>query len=166
MDKQNILPKRKKNRLEDFDYSSCGAYFITICTSKRQNCFWKNTSAKIDCPQDVELSRYGELANEAVKNISQTYPAISVETYVIMPNHLHLLLLIKTDDLGRPMVAPTISRVIKQLKGFVSKRAGVSFWQKSFYDRVIRNREEYQECAKYIYENPLRWYYDELYFEE
>ena len=64
------------------------------------------------------------------------------------------------------MVAPTMSRVIKQLKGIVSKQVGNGIWQKSFYDHVIRNREDYEEHLRYIYENPSRWRHDKLYTEE
>ena len=64
------------------------------------------------------------------------------------------------------MVAPTISRVVKQLKGCVSKQIGFSIWQKLFYDHIVRNREDYNEINKYIHENPMNWQLDELYTEE
>ena len=64
------------------------------------------------------------------------------------------------------MVAPTVSRVVQQLKGYVSKQIGKSICQKSFYDHVIRDREDYEKHVRYIYENPLRWRNDELYSEE
>ena len=91
---------------------------------------------------------------------------LRVDNYVIMPNHIHLLLIICADENGRPMVAPTVSRVIQQLKGYVTKRIGYSIWQKLYYDHVIRGREDYNEINKYIHENPARWFYDELYSEE
>ena len=160
------LPKRKRNRLENFDYSSCGAYFITICTLKKQNYFWNNVGATIGRPQDIILSTYGKMADTAIQNIPSAYSALSLESYVIMPNHIHLLLRVRSDEYGRPMVAPTISRVINQLKGNVSKQIGTSIWQKSFYDHIIRNRDDYEEHIKYIYENPIRWHFDELYEKE
>lgn len=64
------------------------------------------------------------------------------------------------------MVAPTVSQVVNQLKGYVSKKAGKPVWQKSFHDHIIRGREDYDEIAKYICENPMRWYDDSLYTEE
>ena len=166
MDNGKELPKRKRNRLENYDYSSCGAYFITVCTLERQNYFWENVGAIIDRPQDVELSTYGKMVDQAIQNIPSSYPALSLESYVIMPNHIHLLVRVCADEYGRPLVAPTMSRVVKQLKGVVSKQAGISIWQKSFHDHIIRNREDYEEHLRYIYENPVRWYYDELYAEE
>ena len=166
MDSGKELPKRKRNRLENYDYSSCGAYFITVCTLEKQNYFWENVGAIIDRPQDVELSTYGKMVDQAIKNIPSAYPALSLESYVIMPNHIHLLVRVCADEYGRPLVAPTMSRVVKQLKGVVSKQAGISIWQKSFHDHIIRNREDYEEHLRYIYENPIRWCYDELYAEE
>ncbi len=164
MDKD--LPQRKKNRLENYDYSSYGVYFLTICTLKRRNHFWGNVGAIIDRPQSVELSDNGNVVNEAINNIPVIYPALSLESYVIMPNHIHLLLRVRANKDGRPMVAPTMQQVAKQLKGYVSKQVGQSLWQKSFHDHIIRNREDYEEHLRYIHENPTRWYYDELYTEE
>lgn len=125
-----------------------------------------HVGAIIDRPQDVELSQYGKMVDNAIQNIPSAYPALSLEGYIIMPNHIHLLVRVCADEYGRPLVAPTMSRVIKQLKGIVSKQAGLGIWQKSFHDHIIRNREDYEEHLRYIYENPLRWRYDELYTEE
>ena len=150
-------PQRKKNRIEHYDYSSCGAYFITICTSGRRNYFWNSVGATIGRPQDVDLSQYGKIADEAINNIPVIYPALKLDHYVIMPDHIHLLLMICADEYGRPMVAPTMSRVVQQLKGYITKRIGQSIWQKLFFDHVIRNRQDYEEHVKYIYDNPMRW---------
>lgn len=155
MDKE--LPSRKRNRLKHYDYSSCGAYFITICTSDRRNFFWNGVGATIGRPQDVDLSQYGKLVDEAINNIPSIYPALKLDHYVIMPDHIHLLLIIRADEYGRPMVAPTISRVVQQLKGYITKRIGHSIWQKLFFDHVIRNRQDYEEHVKYICDNPVKW---------
>ena len=165
MKQENTIPNRKKNRLENYDYSACGAYFITICTAERKSYFWENVGAIIDRPQDVELSRYGKLADSAIQKIPTVYPALALESYVIMPNHIHLLLRICADECGRPLVAPTMSMIVKQFKGIVSKQIGRSIWQKSFHDHIIRNRSDFDEHLKYIYENPLKWRDDELYVE-
>lgn len=163
----NKTPHRKKNRLENHDYSSCGGYFLTICALERRNYFWEHAEANgsseydaeriINHPRDVKLSEYGRIVEQAIKNIPAVYPAVTIGEYVIMPDHVHLLLVIHTDELGRPMVAPTMSRIVQQLKGYVTKRIGVSIWQKLFFDHVIRNQQDYQEHVKYIYENPMRW---------
>ena len=155
MDKE--LPNRKRNRLEHYDYSSCGAYFITICAAERRNYFWNHVGATIGRPQDVDLSQYGKLADEAIHNIPSIYPALEVDHYVIMPDHIHLILMIRADKNGRPMVAPAVSQVVQQLKGYITKRIGQSIWQKLFFDHVIRNRQDYEEHVKYIFDNPEKW---------
>ncbi len=157
MENEKELSKRKDIRLKNYDYSSSGGYFLTICTSERRNYFWENVGATIGRPQDIVLSRYGNVVDEAIKNIPSIYPAIDINCYVIMPDHIHLLLIIRADEYGRPMIVPTMSRVVQQLKGYITKRIGCSIWQKLFIDHVIRNREDYEKHVKYIYENPMRW---------
>ena len=159
------LPKRKPNRLSDYDYSSPNAYFITICTDKRRNLFWKNVGAIIDRPQDVPLTDLGFIIQRCINEIPQHYPAITLEHFVIMPNHIHLLLQINTGDDGRSMIAPTISTVVRLLKGEVSRQAGFSVWQKGFYDHIIRNDCDYLNIWNYIDGNPGKWVEDKLYNE-
>lgn len=151
------LPQRKQNRLKEYDYSMPGAYFITICTKDRKKLFWADVGASIARPQDVILSNYGIIVQNAIINISQRYPMVTVDHYVIMPNHIHLLLCVASVIDGRPMVAPTVSRVIQQMKGYVTKQIGHSVWQKLFHDHVVRNEKDYQEIWNYIDGNPMRW---------
>ena len=161
---ENELQKRKNIRLEAFHYGAGYVYFITICTKDRRNYFWNDAGATIGRPQDVPLTDYGKIADSAINNISEIYPTVFIETYVIMPNHIHLIIRIDgEDENGRPMVAPTVDRIIKQFKGYVSKTVNEQIWQKRFYDHVIRGREDYEEIRKYIYENPINWETDELY---
>ena len=160
----NKLPERKPNRLKNYDYSSVGAYFITICTKNKEKIFW-DVGATIGRPPTVHLNEKGKIVEQAIKNISNIYPMVIVEMYAVMPNHIHLLLRICPDEYGRPMVAPTMSNVIKQMKGYATKQIGEPIWQKLFHDRVVRNREEFDKIAKYIYENPLNWEKDCFYNE-
>ena len=157
------LPIRKRNRLDGYPYDSCGMYFITLCTLDRKSLFWENVGAITDRPQEITLSRYGKIVEEALMQIPQVYPAVFVESYTVMPNHIHLLLSVGLDEGGRPVVAPTISRIVQQLKGIVVKRIGRPIWQKSFYDHIIRDQRDYEEHLRYIEENPLKWELDELY---
>lgn len=156
------LPKRKQNRLSEYDYSTANAYFITICTQNRRNLFWESVGAIIDRPQSVRLSAYGEIVNQAIRNIPSVYPAVSVDKYVIMPNHVHLLLQICSDADGRSMIAPTISTIVRQMKGTVTKQAGFPVWQKGFHDHVVRGSVDYQEIGEYIENNSAKWTEDKL----
>ena len=158
------IKKRKANRLKEFDYGAGHAYFVTICTKNRQKLFWESVGASIARPQDAPLTAWGKIVDEAISNISLIYPQVSVDCYVIMPNHIHLLINIYCEDEnGRAMLAPTLSRVVQQMKGTVTKAIGTPIWQKLFYDHVIRNKQDYEEISRYIYENPLNWETDELY---
>ena len=156
------LLKRKPNRLTEYDYSTSNAYFITICTHNRENLFWRDVGAIIDRPEKVPLNKLGMMVKQAVFDIPNHYPAITVDHSVIMPNHIHLLLQINTDINGRSMIAPTISTVVRLMKGAVSKQAGFSVWQKGFYDHVIRNDNDYRDIWNYIEGNPGKWAEDKL----
>ena len=154
-------PIRKSIRLKEYDYTQNGVYFITICTQQKQHLFW-NVGAIMDRPpKQPELSRIGLIAEKLINKIPDIYPAVHIEKYTVMPNHVHILIgIYQTYPDGRSMIAPTISRIIQQYKGAVSKEAGTSIWQKSFYEHIIRNEQEYQQIWKYIDENPLKWEQD------
>ena len=156
------FPKRRQNRLVPFDYSAPSAYFITVCTRNRRNLFWTNVGAIIDRPENVPLTDLGHLVRESIEEIPKHYPAVTIDNYVIMPNHIHLLLQICTDEDGRSMIAPTISTVVRQMKGSVSKQAGESVWQKGFHDHIVRGNADYQDIWRYIEGNPGKWAEDRL----
>ncbi|MBR5616981.1 MAG: transposase [Oscillospiraceae bacterium] len=156
------LPKRKQNRLSEYDYSTPNAYFITVCTNDRKNLFWKDVGAIIDRPENVPLTDLGAYVKKVIYDIPNHYPAITVDHAVVMPNHIHLLLRIHTDDNGRSMIAPTISTVVRQIKGIVSKSAHFPVWQKGFHDHVIRGEQDYLDVWNYIEGNPGKWTEDVL----
>ena len=160
------LPKRKQNRLAEYDYSQPNAYFITICTKNKEKLFWENVGASIARPEDVRLSKYGKIVVEAIEKISKIYPVITVDNYVVMPNHIHLLMQIHSDSSGRAMLAPTISIVIQQMKGYAMKKIGRSIWQKLFHDHVIRDEKGYLKIWNYIEGNPSKWEEDCFYMKE
>lgn len=151
---------RKQIRLKTFDYSSNGAYFVTICTKNKEKLFWKSSTDE----GDYELSDCGIIVDNSISMVSQHYPNISVEKYVIMPNHIHMILLID-NPFGLAMRAPTIGNVLCQMKGYITKQIGKSIWQKSFYDHIIRDERDYQKIWDYIDTNPLKWTLDCYYVE-
>lgn len=164
------LPKRKKIRLQGYDYSQNGLYFVTFCVKDRHELLGRIVGAIINRPinnaqyPNVELSEYGLITDDSINDISNHYPDISVDKYVIMPNHIHMILMIQNENAnGRLIIAPTISTVIQQLKRNISQKIGFSIWQKSFHDHIIRNEKEYLKIWQYIDENPLKWE-DDCYF--
>ena len=116
------LPARKAILLPKYDYSQPGAYFVTICTRDRQNLFWsavpiEPVGAAISRPQNgtdlpCRLTRFGELAEKAIGNISTRYETVTVDKYVIMPNHIHLLVSVSEKNCGRLIAAPTLSTIV------------------------------------------------------
>lgn len=145
---------RKNIRLTEFDYNTPGAYFVTVCTHDRQAIFWENVGATIGRPEDVRLSAAGQIVEQAIRNIPACYPGVYVDVYTVMPDHIHLLLQIEAEE-GRAMPAPTVSRVVQQLKGAVTKRLKCRVWQKGFYDHVVRGDADYREIWTYIEANPM-----------
>ena len=100
MENEKALPKRKDPRLRGFDYSKTGAYFLTICTQNRKNILSTIVGEGSPLPQ---LTPYGEIADGLIQKIPEKYPESSVDCYVIMPNHIHILLsIVKDDGRGNP----------------------------------------------------------------
>ena len=157
----NALPKRKEIRLKEYDYNTAGAYFITICTANRKCFLWENVGTGIARPP--RLSQYGSVVESAIQNIPAHYAGVSIDNYVVMPNHVHILLRIEGEENGRAMPVPTISTIVQQTKGYVTKQIGCSIWQSRFYDHIIRNQADYDNTYRYIENNPLQWELDEFY---
>ena len=162
------LPKRKPTRLKDFDYSTNGAYFITICTEKRVNILSQIVGEGLPLPQ---LSDFGSVADRWINKIPEKYNEVTLDNYVIMPNHIHLLLSVSGKD-GRGDPSPTMQEVVGWLKYQITKeinsirsQTGTKIFQRSFFDHIIRNDTDYTEIYNYICENPLRWNVDKLYNE-
>ena len=146
----NSFPKRKNARLDCYDYSRNGAYFITICVKDRR-CILSRIDAET-CA--VQLSEIGAVVDYSINQISRIYPNAEVLRYIIMPNHIHFILIL-TESGGRAVRAPTVSGIINQLKGYVTKQIGVSIWQKLFYDHIIRDETDCFGICRYIEGNPV-----------
>ena len=153
----NELPTRKPIRIENYNYSTPGAYFITVCTASRKNIFWNSVGADIIRPQDVPLSPAGRIAEQGILQMAEHYNNVVVDKYCIMPDHIHLILRMESDIDGRMVSAPTVSTAIGSMKRWVSRQIGRSIWQKSFYDHGIRNQQDYDEIGEYIENNPLKY---------
>ena len=132
---------RKPNRLPKPNYDQPGAYFITVCTDAPGNIFWEGAS----------LSPWGKLLDQVIRDVPRHYAFLTVDHYVIMPDHVHLLLRIHAPG------GKGISTVVQQMKGALSKAIGRSIWQKGFYDHIIRNDADYIVRWKYIDGNIPRW---------
>ncbi len=162
----NNLPKRKSTRLRNYDYSTPGAYFITICVKDR-----KHLLSKIIIGNDAhsvltnQLTNIGLVCDKYINNINTIYENVSLDKYVIMPNHIHLIIsLYGTMKASSP--TKNIENIIRSFKTMVTKEIGKSIWQRSYNDHIIRGEEDYQKIWEYIETNPLRWKSDCFYTDE
>lgn len=165
------MERRKSIRIPEYDYSQNGVYFVTVCTHDRKHILGTiNVSNDAEFPNaavgadiirpHVTLTGIGKLVEKYILKINVVYPTVFVDKYVIMPNHIHLLLSIENTD-GRMVSAPTISTVVGQMKRAVSKEAGIGVWQKSFYEHIVRNQRDYLDIWQYIDSNPYKWEEDQ-----
>lgn len=181
----NELPKRKSTRWKLFDYSNPGLYFLTICTKDRRNLLSHITvgddaSASredniLRAPK-VELTEIGKIVEKYIHS-TEKIENVFVDKYVIMPNHIHLIIYIKdqrcnnkTDgQIGTPRASSptnkTLPKIVSALKRLCNKEIGENIFQRSYYDHIIRDEKDYETRVNYIYENPTRWFFDELYNE-
>ena len=178
MEDKNKLPERKRNRLRNYDYSSCGAYFITICTENRQKILSRIVGADVpDGPKTVSLLPQGEIAEKYIRQWNDFHDDAKVERYVIMPNHIHIILAVYSGDIlpmegGASRTSPptrqheAVPQFVSTLKRFCNKEYNGNIWQRSFHDHIIRDRRDYQEISQYIQDNPRLWREDCFYTEE
>jgi REP element-mobilizing transposase RayT len=172
MNNKKELPQRKHPRLNTFDYSSAGAYFITICTQNRR-CVLSSIVGRGFTPAEtveVEYTIWGKIAEKQLLLLENRYPCLSIDKFVIMPNHIHVILFLQEDTAGvnpRPTIMDMIC-AYKSLTTRECKKAGFTekLFQTSFYEHIIRGKEDYEEIVKYICENPMHWLFDELYTED
>lgn len=150
----NERPKRKPNRLVCYDYRTPGYYFVTICTHNKDKILWDSAS------DGINLSASGQVVNACILDISNHYPCALVDKYVVMPNHVHIILQLLPNDAGR-----SIADIIGHMKRAVSKETGFQIWQKGFHDHIIRSEPEYQKIWLYIDYNPTKWAEDCYYSE-
>lgn len=152
-------------RLQNADYNENGTYFITLCTQNKRCVL----SVIEDSPEGpaVKLLPYGEIAEKYINQLNDFYSDISIDRYVIMPNHIHILLSVEKDrGLVSSVQNSSISKFISTFKRFCNKVYGRNIWQYRSYDHIIRSEKDYEEHANYIYYNPFRWCYDELYTDK
>ena len=173
-----MLQQRKQLRLKGWDYGQ-GWYFVTVCTLEKHE--YLGIVEKDICT----LSPAGMIVDRCIQTVTQHFPHVVIVEYVVMPNHLHIIMHIKhavVDADLRPLQSATricktispqqitkifLSKVIHGIKSSSTRIANRNnrrlMWQRSFYDRIIRNEREYQELCAYIRNNPRNWYEDSLY---
>jgi REP element-mobilizing transposase RayT len=166
MDEKKDLPVRKHVRLENYDYSAKGAYFVTVCIKDRKEILSHICRGDPCGRPQTQLTQLGEIARGAIDYIEGLY-GVDVDTYVIMPDHIHMIIVL-CGERSTARVAPTLGRVIGAYKSYISNewrkicdadkmRIG-DIWQRGYYEHIIRNGEDLYEIRKYVEDNPARKY--------
>ncbi len=153
------LPKRKHPRMKNYNYSENGLYFLTLCIKNKEKLLCNIVGRDVLDAPSILLTEKGELVEKYIRSINNA-DKVSVENYVIMPDHIHLLLFIDNPDGASRTSRPThslISRTISGFKRLCNKEIGENIWQVSFYDHVIRNEADYKTHWRYIEDNPSMW---------
>ena len=150
------FPKRKTIRLREYDYSQANYYHITICTVDNKRIFGMGN----------ELTKFGLIVEDQINEIQQHYKNISVEKYVIMPNHIHMIVVISASDDGTKQ--PMLGNIVGAFKAGVSREihkidSELNIWQSRFYDHIIKDDVDHENVWTYIDENPIKWENDEYY---
>ncbi|MBX3063911.1 MAG: transposase [Anaerolineae bacterium] len=146
---------RRSIRLQGFDYGSAGAYFVTICVNRREGLLGEVVDGV------VQLSDYGVIVGEVWDGLPMHYPHIDLDAYVIMPNHVHGIIVIDT------AVGHALSEIVRGFKTYSARSInqkrnvqGVSVWQRNYYEQVIRSEKSLHAIREYIDLNPSKWMED------
>lgn len=159
---KHLYPKRRNLRLQGYDYSWQGAYFVTLCTRDKQSLFGQIINST------MKLNPFGEVVESVWKEIPLHYPQINNQVFIVMPNHVHGIVTINQVERAGSKPAPTktysLSEIIRAFKTYSSRRInelrnsqGTSVWQRSYYERVIRTENDYYQIGEYIFYNPSKW---------
>ena len=164
------FPIRKPNRLPTFDYSTPGAYFITVCTKDKKCILGKIVGGgALDAPQ-MQLSDYGMIVEKYIRS-GERVSGVCVDKYVIMPNHVHMILFVEQTQSGGTSRAPSptnavVPHFVSTLKRFCHRDVEEKIFQRSYHDHVIRNEKDYLRIWEYIDNNPVSWREDCFYEED
>ena len=142
------LPRRKSVRLPDYDYTRPGAYFVTICTQDKQPLLGEILNG------EVHYTELGILVQTCWLSTPRHFPNATVDAFVVMPNHVHGVLLLT--DMRVEYIRP-LHVVIAAFKAAVTRRAGTAIWQRNYYEHILRNEDELNLARHYIQDNPSRW---------
>ena len=173
------LHHRRSIRLKGYDYRSAGAYAVTISVNGRELSLGRVVDG------EMELSDLGRVAAESWTWLEEQYPYVSLDAWVVMPNHLHGIIGIHDDDGdggrggSRTALTPTaltrtpptkrkpLGRLIGAFKTVSTKRInqvrdtpGARFWQRNYYEKIIRNERQLHALRRYIMDNPRQWALD------
>jgi len=161
---------RRSLRLQEYDYSQPGAYFITICTHNRECLFGEIVQG------EMKINEMGDLVRATWQQIAKRYPHTSVDAFVVMPNHIHGIIFINVGAIHesplqksettrrRHMLLPKIIGYFKmnsaKKTNILRATLGTPLWQRNYYEHVIRNETDLEEIREYSENNRAKWLED------
>ena len=160
---QSGKPRRRPLRLRGYDYTRPGACFVTVCTYRRA-CLFGHISHSVMC-----LNGFGTVVEACWRALPEHYPHVGLDAFVIMPNHIHGILVLADDPIagGANPRRHGLPEVVRACKTFSSRRinalrnrGGAQVWQRGYYEHVIRDEMSLRRLPDYIDTNPLRWELD------
>ena len=160
-------PVRKNIRIQSYNYNTPGYYFITICTRNKEKILSNIVGTGLPDGPLVKLTECGSFVKDQLDNMSCFYEDLILEKYVVMPNHIHLLLHITGHFESTETISPTnvkVSKFVGTFKRFTNRKVGRNIWQSRSHDHVIRGEADYQKIWMYIETNPARWEKDCFYY--
>lgn len=167
-----LRKQRKPNRLRNFDYSTSGFYFITICRAARVGDAYLRLGRIVNAK--MILYQKGAIAEQCWQEIPSHFPAATLDAYVLMPNHIHVTISIEVNpevptpltSVGSyPRTKMLIPKIVQQFKASVTRKIRANLrdysfkWQQSYYGHIIRNRQALENIRHYIVNNPIKWQY-------
>jgi REP-associated tyrosine transposase len=149
-------------RLKDYDYSTPNWYYVTICTKAMKCWFGEIKNGK------VMLNKTGKMIEKIWEDIPNHYKAVELDSFIIMPNHLHGIIIVNFVETGHaPSLQPKLGNIIGSFKSTATRRVHKNFnnfkWQSRFYDHIIRNEDDLSRIRNYIHNNPLKWEMEEYF---
>ena len=152
---------RKRIRIPDYNYSTEGIYFITICAYRRKCIFSRVMKGDKFTADYVVPTPLGRLVEDNLSLIPQVYCSVSVLNACVMPNHVHFLLKVDSDGVeSADRSKMLVSKVVQSFKASVTRKAAApsgQVWQPRFYDHVVRNEYDLIKIWQYIDNNPAKW---------
>ena len=154
---------RKHPRLNCYDYSQSGFYYVTIHNAPEGRCL-SYVCGDENNTATVILTESGKIADDQINRLPERFPCVRIDKYVIMPTHIHMIIELTNESAGASP-RPTLMDVVGAFKSLTTRMCNRMFqtpnqkqFQNSFYESVLRNDMDYRERWKYIDENPLKWH--------
>ncbi|MDW5415585.1 transposase [Iodobacter sp. CM08] len=162
--------QRRSIRLQAYDYSQAGAYFVTVCSHHHQ-CIFGEIRTDVCATPQMQLNSSGKILQSLWDDLAKHYLNLELDAFVIMPNHIHgIIVMHEMSQKGAASSAPTLGQIMRRYKSSSTvminrylQRQGIPVWQRNYWEHIIRHEAELNALREYIQNNPEQWALDKLY---